>query len=133
MYATVYAWEYPLVDESEAMDPEGLEGKPPLVVEQENRRAVEDCGVLCRFSRGMQSADRLESLFDADYEEILALGERVVALERHFNNERGFDRADDRVPYDLPDFETALDEYYAERGWNDDGTVPASGVPDVPV
>ncbi|MFW5903253.1 MAG: aldehyde ferredoxin oxidoreductase family protein [Halolamina sp.] len=133
MYATFYAWEYPLVDGSEAVDPEGLDGKPPLVIEQEHRRAVEDCGVLCRFSRGMQSAERLETLFDADYETVLDVGERVVTLERHFNNERGFDRGDDRLPYDLPDFEAALDEYYAERGWNDDGTVPADRVPDVPV
>jgi aldehyde:ferredoxin oxidoreductase len=133
MYATVYAWEYPLVDQGEAVDPEGLAGKPPLVIEQEHRRALEDCGVLCRFSRGMQSPDRLESLFDADYESLLAVGERVVTLERHFNNRRGFDRGDDRLPYDLPDFEAALDEYYAERGWNDDGTVPDGRVPDVPV
>jgi len=53
-----------------------------------------------------------------------------VTLERHFNNERGFDRADDRLPYDdqVPDFENALEEYYELRGWNDDGTVPADRV-----
>ncbi len=129
MYSTFYAWEYPLVDQEDAFPPEGLDGKAPHVVEQENRRAIEDCGVLCRFSRGMQSAERLESLFDADYEELLDLGARVVALERHFNNQRGFDRSDDRLPYDLPEFEAALDAYYESRGWNDDGTVPADAVP----
>ncbi|MFQ3295319.1 MAG: aldehyde:ferredoxin oxidoreductase, partial [Natrialbaceae archaeon] len=42
-------------------------------------------------------------------------------------------REDDSLPYDLPNFEAALDEYYAERGWHEDGTVPADQVPDVPV
>ena len=130
MYSTFYAWEYPLVSSDEAYPPEGLEGKPPAVVEQEQRRAVEDCGVICRFSRGMQSEERLAALFDTEYADLLDLGERVVTLERHFNNERGFDRSDDRVPYDLPEFETALDEYYHVHGWNDDGTVPDSAIPD---
>jgi aldehyde:ferredoxin oxidoreductase len=129
MDSTIYAWEYPLVDDEEAVQPEGLDGKAPLLVEQENRRALEDCGILCRFSRGMQSVERLESLFDADYDALLDLGARVVALERHFNNRRGFDRSDDRLPYDLPGFEAALDEYYATRGWNADGTVPEDAVP----
>ncbi len=130
MYSTFYAWEYPLVSSEEAVDPEGLEGKAPLVVEQEQRRALEDCGVICRFSRGMQSVERLESLFMADYEELLDVGERVVTLERHYNNQRGFDRDDDDLPYELPGFEDALDEYYAAHGWQDDGTVPAQSVPD---
>jgi len=131
MYATFYAWEYPLVSQDEAFPPEGLEGKPPAVVEQEQRRALEDCGVLCRFSRGFQSEERLEALFDAEMDDLLAVGERVVTLERHFNNQRGFDRSDDRLPYELPDFEAALDEYYAAHGWNDDGTVPEERAADV--
>jgi aldehyde:ferredoxin oxidoreductase len=57
----------------------------------------------------------------------------VVELERHFNNQRGFDRGDDTLPYELPDFEAALDEYYALRDWNADGTVPDATVADDPV
>jgi aldehyde:ferredoxin oxidoreductase len=128
MYSTFYAWEYPLVSRDEAYEPEGLEEKPPAVVEQENRRAIEDCGVICRFSRGMQSVDRLEALFGTDYDSLLDVGNRVVTLERHFNNQRGFTRADDDLPYELPGFEAALDEYYQARGWNDDGTVPDKAV-----
>ncbi|MFB6134720.1 MAG: aldehyde ferredoxin oxidoreductase family protein [Halanaeroarchaeum sp.] len=124
MYSTFYAWEYPLVDDEEAVDPEGLEGKAPLVVEQEKRRAVEDAGIMCRFSRGMQSEERLSALYDASMDRLLEVGERIVTLERHFNNQRGFDRGDDTLPYDLPDFEEALDEYYASHDWNEDGTVP---------
>jgi aldehyde:ferredoxin oxidoreductase len=124
MYSTFYAWEYPLVDQAEAVDPVGLDDKAPLVVEQEQRRALEDSGILCRFSRGMQSVERLERLFDAEYSTLLEVGERVVTLERHFNNQRGFDREDD-----LPGFDGALDEYYRAHDWNQDGTVPKARIP----
>jgi aldehyde:ferredoxin oxidoreductase len=129
MYATLYAWEYPLVDGQEAMPKDGLDGKPALLVEQENRRALEDCGVVCRFSRGTMTDERYEALFDAPMDDLLAVGERVVTLERHFNNRRGFDRSDDdALPYDIPGFDEALSAYYDERGWNDDGTVPEAAV-----
>jgi len=129
MYATVYAWEYPLVDGDAAVPKTGLDEKPELLVEQENRRALEDCGVVCRFSRGTMTDERYEALFDAPIDDLLAVGARVVELERHFNNQRGFDRSDDdALPYDLEGFEEALSSYYELRGWNDDGTVPEAAV-----
>ncbi|WP_227353392.1 aldehyde ferredoxin oxidoreductase family protein [Haladaptatus salinisoli] len=124
MYAEFYSKEYPLVGKDEAVDPEGLEGKPPLVVEKENHNAVLDSGVVCKFSRDFMTEERLETLLDEEYDELLEMGAAVVELERHFNNRRGFDREDDTLPYDLPEFESALSEYYEVRGWNDDGTVP---------
>ncbi|WP_318566895.1 aldehyde ferredoxin oxidoreductase family protein [Salinigranum marinum] len=128
MFTTMYAWEYPLVDKDEAYDPTGLDGKPEMVIEQENARALEDCGIICRFSRSFMTPERLEGLFEADYEALLGVGSKVVDLERHFNNQRGVDRADDTLPYELPEFETALDEYYERRGWTDEGTVPSNKV-----
>jgi len=132
MYSTFYAWEYPLVSRDDAFPMKGLEDKAPAVATQENMRALEDCGVICRFSRGMLASDpeRLETLFGTDLEDLLEVGSRVVELERHFNNQRGFDRDDDTVPYaDMLDgFEDALDEYYETRGWNLDGTVPEHSV-----
>jgi len=128
MYGTFYAFEYPLVSDDRAFPPEGLEGKPAQLVESENTRALEDCGVVCRFSRAMMTPERFSALFDADFEDLLEIGAKVIELERHFNNERGRDRADDRLPYELPDFEAALSEYYAERGWTDDGVVPEGNV-----
>ena len=125
MYSTLYAWEYPLVDGDEAFDPTGLPtAKVDRLVEQENVRALEDCGVVCRFSRGIMSEDRWERLFDAEMATLRDVGARVIELERHFNNRRGFDRADDDLPYELPAFEAALDHYYRARGWSPDGTVP---------
>ncbi|EFW93934.1 aldehyde:ferredoxin oxidoreductase [Haladaptatus paucihalophilus DX253] len=126
MYAEFYSKEYPLVGKDEAVDPTGLDGKPPLIVAKENHNAVLDSGVVCKFSRDFMTEERLETLLDTEYERLQDIGAEIVELERHFNNERGFDREDDTLPYDLPDFEAALSEYYAERGWNDDGTVKSA-------
>ncbi len=126
MYGEFYPYEYPLVDEADALDPEGLEGKPSRLVDKENHNAVLDSAVICKFSRGTITDDRLARLLDADYEELLSVGGRVVELERAFNNARGFDRADDTLPYvdDIDGFDAALTEYYELRGWTANGTVP---------
>ncbi|MDL5362315.1 aldehyde ferredoxin oxidoreductase family protein [Halalkalicoccus sp. NIPERK01] len=132
MYSTFYAWEYPLVGKDAAFPQSGFEGKPEAIVEQENARALEDCGIVCRFSRGVMNPDRYEALFSADYEALLDVGARVVEMEREFNNERGFDRSDDTLPYadQLEGFDDALTEYYEARGWNDDGTVSTASADD---
>jgi len=129
MYATFYSVEYPLVTEERAVAPEGTLGKAETLAEREDLMALNDSGVVCKFSRDYMTPERYELLFDADYEELLEVGARTVALERRFNNRRGFDRGDDTLPYDLPDFEAALDEYYETRGWTDDGVVPEEQVP----
>lgn len=72
--------------------------------------------------------ERYERLFDVDYETLLDVGARIVELERHFSNQRGFDRTDDVLPFEIDGLEEALDEYYKIRGWNDDGTVPDANV-----
>ncbi len=130
MFTTMYTWEYPLVSNEEALSKSGLDGKPEFVVEQENARAMEDCGIVCRFARSFMTPERFEALLGEDYDDLLSIGSRVVELERHFNNQRGIDRDDDDLPYDLPEFEDALDEYYGLRGWNADGTVPDDHVAD---
>ena len=128
MFSVFYSYEYPLVPEADAVGRDGLDGKPELLVQQENQRALEDCGIICRFSRDFLTHDRLERLFGRDICSLLAIGAEVVTLERHFNNQRGFDRDDDQLPYDIPGFEDALDEYYDIRGWHQDGTVPEEPV-----
>ena len=93
--------------------------------------ALNDSGIVCKFSRDFMSPERYEMLFDAAFEELLAVGERTVTLERHFNNQRGFDASDDRLPYEdeLPGLDDAIASYYDVRGWNDDGTVPETALP----
>jgi len=121
MYSTTMRQEY-----SGEYDPETLEDKPALVARNENHAAFRDSGVVCAFGGGSGHVtnDHLAALFDCDYEDLQRVGARVVELERHFNNKRGMDRDDDVLPYEIPGIEAALDEYYAVRGWNDDGTVP---------
>ncbi|WP_248898168.1 aldehyde ferredoxin oxidoreductase family protein [Haloplanus halobius] len=129
MYGSFYELEYPLVDADEAVDNVGLDGKPERLIEKENFNGVLDSAILCKFSRNSDTKSLLGTLLDAEAEELLDVGERIVTLERHFNSKRGFDRSDDTLPYDLSGFEAALDEYYDRRGWNDDGTVPDVKVP----
>lgn len=66
--------------------------------------------------------------FDADYADLLAVGAGVVERERHFNNRRGFDVADDALPYEVPDLDDSVREYYARRGWSEEGVVPEGRV-----
>ncbi|WP_136716964.1 aldehyde ferredoxin oxidoreductase family protein [Halorientalis salina] len=133
MFTTMYHFEYPLVSDDEALPKGTLEGKPEMVVEQENARAMEDCGIVCRFAFSFMTPERFETIFGEDYDDLLDIGARVVELERHFNNQRGVDRDDDELPYDLPEFESALDEYYELRDWNADGTVPDNPAGESPV
>ncbi|WP_254546861.1 aldehyde ferredoxin oxidoreductase family protein [Halomarina pelagica] len=121
MYTTTLRLEYDGV-----IDPEGLEGKAEVVKEREDICAFRDSAIVCAFGDKGDYVDEgvHETLMGCDYEDLKSMGARVVEMERHFNNKRGMDRADDVLPYDLPDFESALDEYYELRGWNLDGTVP---------
>jgi aldehyde:ferredoxin oxidoreductase len=129
MYATFYSVEYPLVDPDAAMDPTGMDGKAERLVERENLMALNDSGIVCKFSRDYMTPERYEALFGAEFADLLAVGARTVTLERHFNNQRGFDRADDTLPYDIPDFERGLEAYYDARGWVD-GVVPEDALPE---
>jgi aldehyde:ferredoxin oxidoreductase len=125
MYGNMLSPEYDGV-----VDPEGLsEEKVELLIHRENKMAIRDSGVLCAFGIDdyVTEAD-LAALLRTDWDRLDAIGDRVIALERHFNNERGRDRRHDRLPYEIDGFDAALDRYYAGRGWNDDGTVPASVV-----
>ncbi len=124
MFATFYAWEYPLVSKGTAFDPTGITPeKAQAVVRQENIRALEDCGIICRFSRGVMTEERFEALFDTDFASLVSVGADVIQLERSFNNQRGFDRSTDVLPYDVPNLQDGIDAYYAARGWTEGGYV----------
>ena len=120
MYGGMLSLEY-----NGDIDPEGTLGKAETLVEEENYRGFRDTGIVCAFGGDYLTEERLEQLFDATYDDLLAVGARTVELERHFNNQRGMDVADDRLPYEIPDVEEAIQEYYEVRGWNEDGTVPS--------
>jgi aldehyde:ferredoxin oxidoreductase len=119
MYSKIHNLEY-----DGEIPPEGLEGKAPIVARLEDLKAINDSAVICKFSRSFMTEERYEHLFGIEYDDLLSIGERIVTLERHFNNRRGFDRTDDTLPFDLNGFEDALDEYYDVRDWTRDGVVP---------
>ncbi|WP_254764209.1 aldehyde ferredoxin oxidoreductase C-terminal domain-containing protein [Natrinema marinum] len=123
MYAGMLSLEY-----SGELDPEGTLGKAETLVREENSAAFRDTGVVCAFGSDYVTDERLETLFDADHDDLLEVGAKTVRLERHFNNQRGLDRDEDGLPYEIPDLEEAIAEYYAARGLNDDGTVPETEI-----
>jgi aldehyde:ferredoxin oxidoreductase len=129
MYAEMYQLEYPLVAPDRALDADGVAGKSERLVEMENKNAVHDSGVLCKFAFSNMSHERYARLFDTDWETLQDVGADIVDLERHFNSKRGFDRSDDDdLPYELDGLGAELSNYYDRRGWNDDGTVPDANV-----
>ncbi|WP_280537883.1 aldehyde ferredoxin oxidoreductase C-terminal domain-containing protein [Halopenitus sp. POP-27] len=106
------------------IDPEGTLGKADLLVEHENRNAIRDSAIVCAFASGHITDERLAALLETDYEELLAVGARTIERERHFNNRRGIDADADALPYEIPDLEAAIQEYYEARGLREDGTLP---------
>jgi aldehyde:ferredoxin oxidoreductase len=118
MYGGMLGLEY-----SGELDPEGTLGKAERLVTEENRNVVRDSGVVCAFAGDYITDDRLATLLDTEYERLQEVGAEAVVRERHFNNQRGKNVDDDRLPYEIPDLQEAIQEYYDARGWNDDGTV----------
>ena len=76
-------------------------------------------------------------------ETLRAVGRRVLDTERLINADFGLTRADDTLPkryfddpmparqtkghhIDREQFQNMLDEYYVERGWDNEGCVPST-------
>jgi aldehyde:ferredoxin oxidoreductase len=125
------------------LDMDAYEGKAPIV------RGIQDLVnaiftlVACRFHEFVVPKDMYPQLLEAatgqrlTLEEFVATGERIWNLERLFNIRAGMSRKDDTLPdrcfepikgeasqgahVKRPEFEAMLDEYYAVRGWTNDG------------
>ena len=129
----------------------GEPARGPLMASLENRAAVLDSLVLCKFIRGVFKAFEIEAseLYSvvtglAMTPEMLATcGERVCNLKKAFNIREGWTAADDRLPQRVlrevlpsgPGEGIRLEEselrlmiasYYAARGWTKDGLIPKS-------
>jgi aldehyde:ferredoxin oxidoreductase len=115
----------------------------------EDRAAVLDSLVICKFLRKCfddfygETAELMRCLtgWEIDAGEMRAAGARIVTLKRLYNQREGADRRHDTLPPRLlqealrdgpgegagitpAELEAMLDDYYAARGWNADGTVP---------
>ncbi len=126
------------------LDPYTIEGKAQLVKDLQDHNSAKFSAVLCDcwgLSEELQ-AEILSRVLEREFtvEELLTAGERTYSLARLFNEREGFDRKDDYLPErtlteKLPsgpsegrvlpreEFEKMLAEYYALRGWDEQGRV----------
>jgi aldehyde:ferredoxin oxidoreductase len=122
-------------------DPLVTEGKPALVKAFQDATAVFDSAGICLFTSFAWSlADvqpQLQAACSEEYtmEEVSLAGERIWNLERDFNNKAGFTAKDDTLPKRLTTepaktgpakgkvngLAQMLPEYYALRGWDENG------------
>ena len=102
--------------------------------------AIDSSGI-CMFTNVMFPPEHLARMLDAacdgdwTLQRMHEVGERIWNLERQFNLAAGFTRADDRLPErtttepavggaadgQVADITSMLAEYYALRGWDEDG------------
>jgi aldehyde:ferredoxin oxidoreductase len=120
-----------------------------LAIETEDRAAVLDSLILCKFVRGVFSdlyaecAEMLAAVtgWGMSAAELRLVGRRVVNARKCVNQREGWTRAEDTLPARLlsavptnPDapalsrkqLDIMIAAYYQERGWTPDGGVPQS-------
>jgi aldehyde:ferredoxin oxidoreductase len=127
-----------------------LHGTPEaarMAVETEDRAALMDSLILCKFLRGVfddlftESAGLLRGVtgWDVSADELRATARRVVTAKKLFNVREGWTPAEDTLPKRflseglaagalLPRerLDAMIRAYYAARGWDEDGGVPAA-------
>ncbi len=122
---------------AETLDRYSLEGKAVLTKRMQDLMCVFDSLKTCKFilSPGM-SPSRLLGWLNAvtgwgmTLDELLAAGERIFELKRCFNVGEGITSDDDTLPARVAagpggeNLEKLLEEYYALRGWSDEGIPP---------
>ena len=127
------------------VDPLSEEGKGESIARVQKEQALEDSLIACTFgnsgldlqaySKFLVAATGISSF--GRPEDILAIGERIVTLERYFNVREGFSRKDDALPRRMTseplkhagpatgqmvrDLERLLDEYYEALGYTKEG------------
>jgi aldehyde:ferredoxin oxidoreductase len=124
-----------------SLDRLSLKGKAGILQVFENLTAVLDSLLFCPFSFFALSEELCSALLlsatgmEISPAELLKIGERIYNVERTYNLKAGFTRKDDTLPERLfetkvenegyglsrQEFETALQEYYYYRGWDEEG------------
>ncbi len=118
-----------------------------LAIETEDRAAVMDSLILCKFLRGVfedfyaEAAEMLAAVtgWRMTKYELAALAQRVVNARKCLNEREGWTRAEDTLPAGLLEpsesrpgvtslsrerLDTMIAAYYQERGWDREGRVP---------
>jgi aldehyde:ferredoxin oxidoreductase len=116
------------------------DGKPIFIKNLQDFMAMLNSLIMCIFSTYVVTMEQLALLIskatgiDMTKEELTKVGERIFILERMFNAREEFGRKDDILPSrfleeplggpskkSVVPLEEMLDEYYALRGFDDDG------------
>ncbi len=130
------------------IDPKQIKGKAELFVDYEDRLAIFDTFIFCRFYRDLLEWEALQELIEAFTGRAYARGElkdmanRIITLTRTFNLSCGITRADDTLPprffkeplgehgehsINREELDQMVSEYYALRGWDEKGVPPPGG------
>jgi aldehyde:ferredoxin oxidoreductase len=127
--------------------------KGPLAARSEERAALLDSLVLCKFLRGVfpdlpaESATMLSAVtgWDVTKEELEETARRIVTAKKLFNVREGWTREEDTLPPRILDealrapdgtevrltregLDAMVLSYYRARGWTDDGQVPSAQI-----
>lgn len=137
-------------DTSETVDRfKGEAGRGPILVELEDKAALFDSLVWCKFIRKVfddfyEEASHFYQIvtgLDTSPEMLKLTGERICNLKKAFNIREGWTSADDWLPRRVlreampsgpgegvhmtqEELQTMIADYYAARGWTPDGLIP---------
>ena len=134
------AWT-PGIETTGEYDPHGTDGKSAWVAEEQNRTTAHDATGICMFTTAGAPLDDLIPVLSTatgvDYtmDDFVHIGERIWNIERLWNLKAGLTTADDTLPKRLLEeahaegpsagvtvnLDAMLPDYYAARGWTEDG------------
>jgi aldehyde:ferredoxin oxidoreductase len=114
------------------------------MINEENRMAIIDSLIVCKFIRGVLDWETMVEIYNTIFESDISIADlqqianNMVDMSRRFNVQEGFGRNDDFMPdrvykekihgkngnineLDRDQYSKMLDEYYKLRGWSLDG------------
>ncbi|MFZ0927918.1 MAG: aldehyde ferredoxin oxidoreductase family protein [Syntrophobacteraceae bacterium] len=130
---------------SNMIPPDQIDGKAFMFAEWEDRLAIFDTLILCRFYRDLYQWDKLSTIIrsttglEVEVAEMRKIASSVIDLTRRFNILEGLTPKDDRIPgrfmkEALPEsgqiitevqMSQLLRDYYLARGWDENGNPPS--------
>jgi aldehyde:ferredoxin oxidoreductase len=137
------ALSMPEIGIPEPQDAYQIEGKAEFTAKLQDLMCVMDALIICRFSQVGKAVNvtnhvdwlNLITGWNMEIPEYMKVGERLFNLKRMYNCRLGASRKDDLLPYrfltlnrtgedltnQLPPIGKLLGDYYAYRGWSEDG------------
>jgi len=120
------------------IDPNQVKGKAKLFIDYEDKMALFDALILCRFYRDLITWKDLQEMVKAacgvsfSKRNLRAVASEIIHLARTFNQREGVTKREDKLPRRFfrevlqetgktihpQDLEFMLKEYYQMRGWN---------------